>query len=568
MQKKSLTITRISLQSEFGAIAPVRLAFIDFLLTLGINDEEKEGWKLVFTELLNNAIEHGCAGRTTDTIQVEWYQTRNQVKVSIHQPGTGPTDEQLQSPQLPDDPLAEGGRGLYIIRSFIDDWQVLRGADRMQFTVEKTYPHLNHTLAVNAEVDEILDELSDCYENLTLFHRLGDALKHGQAFGELLNETVQLFLEAGGYDLAHLEIEKGSPLVELQSMERSVFYHRLEAGATPLLERLGTAPHYAWSQGDTGAPIAVDSQLPTGGCAVPILQRNRRVALIAVANHDRTRQVLARDIRNLQSLAEIIGVGLSREIMDRETTAHRIVEHEFELAKHLQRQLLGTADKTATIAGYTCHARSIAALDLAGDHAEFGRSDDGRLLFAIIDVMGKGVSAAILAGIFRSHFLTWMQQPDLPGQLLARVNDALERQLGGRVLFITALVGCIEPATGICHYAGAGHPPALLVRGNGQLSELPSSGPPLGVIAGYHFQSERIAMACGDNLIMVTDGLYEWTARTGRSFNWEALRDWCGGHGGLCPATISDKMFAMIQSYSVRLHEDDQTLLIIQREIQ
>jgi serine phosphatase RsbU (regulator of sigma subunit) len=432
--------------------------------------------------------------------------------------------------------------------------------------VFKTYPHLNYTLSLNAEADEVLDELSDCYENLTLFHRLADALKQGLPFAEFFEQTVQLFVEAGGYDFAHVEIADDCVEAELETLSQSTFFQQLHWASKPLLEQLADAPQLSWEAGTAVAALDPRTGLPTTGCAVPLMERQRRVGVLAVANGASGKGVLARDIRNLQSLAEIIGVGLTRSIMDRETTAHRIVEHEFDLAKRLQRQLMGGAAPVHDIGGYACFIESIPALDLAGDHAELKQSDHGLLHFAIIDVMGKGVPAAILAGIFRSHFLAWCDEALSAGQFLEKVNNALESQLGGQVLFITAFVGTINPLTGQCGYAGAGHPPALLLRSSGGVMELPSCGPPLGVMAGHAFEDRTVAIQHGDILMLITDGLYEWHYIDGRMFGWDAMRRWVEDQRSTSASGILHSLLEMIRQQGGSSHADDQTILMIQRK--
>lgn len=568
MKAHAINVTQLQLTPDLGEIAEARAAFIDFLLSLGIADTEKEGWKLVFTEMLNNAIEHGDHTQPDDCVMVEWYQTQNKVILIVENSGNGPDDATLKAPQLPEDPLAEGGRGLFIIHSFIDSWSWRRGTNRFALSVEKTYPHLNYTLPINREAEEILDELSDCYENLTLFHRLADALRQQMSFGQLLIDTVSLFLEAGGYAIAHIEIAPDANEPEFDGLQHLHIFNALQVNGPSLSERLGAKPDCVWQADAPDSPTDVRDNSPTHGCAVPILDRNRLAAVLAIANPAESPQFQARDIRNLQSLAEIIGVALTRAITDRETTAHRIVEHEFGLAKQLQRQLLGDLATHQQQNGLELFARILPAAEIAGDHAEFLFGPDGKLYFSVIDVMGKGVNAAMLAGIYRSHFLTWVQQhPDAPGAFLGRVSNALETQLSGQVLFITAFAGCLDPASGRIHYAGAGHPPALRIGPQQNIVQLPSGGPPLGVIAHSHYPTETIDLPDQHSLMVITDGLYEWTTAQAAPFGFDALVEWCQSHPITSAQSFADQLFQLMTGHAADGHNDDRTLLLIKRNL-
>lgn len=566
MQMTSIHVTQYQVSPDLSAVAKLRPLFIDFLLSLGITDPEKEGWKLVFTELLNNAIEHGCRDCAGGKIKVEWYQTRNQVFLCLQHPGSGPDDALLEAPQLPEDPLAEGGRGLFIIHSFVEDWKWLRGKSGFELSVWKSYAHLNYTLPVNQEAEAILDELSDCYENLTLFHRLAEALKQGLSFDQLVAETITLFIEAGSYDLAHVEILGESNLPELNRLRGLGFHHSLQSMAGLFASAPDSHEGITWTTATPGNPLTQKGRHTTSGCAVPIFERRRKVALLAVANRSDEKNFMARDIRNLQSLAEIIGVALTRTVMDRENTAHRIVEHEFDLAKQLQRQLLGHQQRSTRERGYQVVTQCIPAFDMAGDHAEFLFDDKGELFFAIIDVMGKGVSAAILAGIFRSHFLAWSLHPEDPGSFLRKVSNSLESQLSGRVLFITAFVGRLQTSTGMLHCAGAGHPPLLLLPSAAtETVAISSEGPPLGVVRDFPYTAEHLYLQYGDTLIGLTDGFYEWKDPTGQMFGWDPLVNFITSRQGSSPEAMASDLFNLLHSQSCNSEQDDRTLLILNR---
>ena len=200
---------------------------------------------------------------------------------------------------------------------------------------------------------------------------------------------------------------------------------------------------------------------------------------------------------------------------------------------------------------------------------EVRQNSDGEYLGCVIDVMGKGVSAAILAGIFRSQFIAYSLRTRAPlGGFLERCNRALEIQLGDATMFITAYVFRLDPKTNEFAYSAAGHPPALLFRKDGSESQLQSEGPPIGLFEDATYKESSITLDPGDRIVLVTDGLYEWT--DGKTiFGWDEMLDWFREHRGETADVIWDKMNEKMIAARREINieqEDDETLLILTRD--
>jgi serine phosphatase RsbU (regulator of sigma subunit) len=55
---------------------------------------------------------------------------------------------------------------------------------------------------------------------------------------------------------------------------------------------------------------------------------------------------------------------------------------------------------------------------------------------------------------------------------------------------------------------GAGHPPLLVARHNGETESIASTSPPLGLVAGSSFSETPVRLSSGDLFLLYTDGLY------------------------------------------------------------
>jgi sigma-B regulation protein RsbU (phosphoserine phosphatase) len=69
------------------------------------------------------------------------------------------------------------------------------------------------------------------------------------------------------------------------------------------------------------------------------------------------------------------------------------------------------------------------------------------------------------------------------------------------------LYGTINVNTLICRFAGAGHPPPLILRGDGSVMNIHGEGPLLGIFAGEKFGDSQVQLRRGDRLFVYTDGI-------------------------------------------------------------
>lgn len=148
---------------------------------------------------------------------------------------------------------------------------------------------------------------------------------------------------------------------------------------------------------------------------------------------------------------------------------------------------------------------------LSGDFVEvFGPDDDLEVVCG--DVEGKGVGAAVEARHIRTTVRVAALVDRDPAFVLGLANRALfSRTDEQQTRLATAICARIRSEDGSCRVtvANAGHPPALLVRSDGQVEELQPEGPTLGIAAQATYGSATAAIAPGDTLLLHTDGVTE-----------------------------------------------------------
>jgi adenylate cyclase len=154
---------------------------------------------------------------------------------------------------------------------------------------------------------------------------------------------------------------------------------------------------------------------------------------------------------------------------------------------------------------------------VGGDLYDFVLLDSTRLFFAIADVSGKGVPAALFMAMTK----------EVLRDATARHDDALDRAFveanaritgssgdmlvaGGDMMFVTVFAGILDLTSGMLVYVNAGHDAPFLLRAGVKASELAGAGgPPLGTVDDFPYTVERRQLTSGDLLLLYTDGVTE-----------------------------------------------------------
>ena len=149
------------------------------------------------------------------------------------------------------------------------------------------------------------------------------------------------------------------------------------------------------------------------------------------------------------------------------------------------------------------------AREVGGDFYDYFLIDDTRIAFALGDVSGKGISAALFMAMTVSLLHARTLRGDDPAECLRYVNQHLFPQSLPEV-FVTACAGILDTDTGDVVYATAGHYAPVLIRASGEVHHLERT-PGIGLCLRHDFEyiSKKDHMAPGDLLVLVTDGVTE-----------------------------------------------------------
>lgn len=164
---------------------------------------------------------------------------------------------------------------------------------------------------------------------------------------------------------------------------------------------------------------------------------------------------------------------------------------------------------------------SLPATEVGGDY--YGHHVDGRggLVVTVADVAGYGLASGLLLSGLRAC-LALLEDVADPRLVCERLHHMVRRTRHDRA-FVTLAQVRLEQGGGRGEVAFAGHPPMLVVRGDGRVEEIGGSSTPLGAMDRLHLEACTFELEVGDVLLLTTDGVYETLSDAGVALGIEGL---------------------------------------------
>lgn len=293
----------------------------------------------------------------------------------------------------------------------------------------------------------------------------------------------------GPTDVTGLRLTKGQGIV----------WRAVNRNATQLVRNTKDDPDFApHVDGDTG--FITRSVL----CA-PMSVRDDRLGAIELFNKKDGGSFGADDRRVLQALAASAALALINARQAAAMAEQQAMRRELALAADIQRAML-PCDRPAE---FPIHGINMAARGVSGDFFDVVELTNGKLAFAIADVSGKGMNAALLMAKTASLFRCLAKRLDGPAAWLEAI-DAELAETGSAGMFVTMIAGLLDPLTGTVILANAGHEPPLLCCG-AEMRRIDDGMPPLGIVPEMFAQGcpESLIDLNGGALYLFTDGLTE-----------------------------------------------------------
>jgi len=235
-------------------------------------------------------------------------------------------------------------------------------------------------------------------------------------------------------------------------------------------------------------------------------------------------------------------------------------------AGRLQQMLKPKSDPQ--VEGYDITGKSISCDETGGDYYDFINPDEwGREKVGIVvaDVIGHGISAALLMTSVRASFRERILSPGNGVSIVSDVNKRLVKDIEELNLFITMFYSEIDLNEKVFRWVHAGHESALSYEPiTDNFGTLGGEGLPLGVMEDWVYEEVTMPIQPGQIILIGTDGIKEACNPQNEHFGNERLQMVMRNNHKKSAKEILDEVFDALKNFRGSAErKDDETLVVI-----
>ena len=265
----------------------------------------------------------------------------------------------------------------------------------------------------------------------------------------------------------------------------------------------------------------------------------------------------------LEVLEEVVK-GFGYSYRDYQRLVNRLQHHdkEIDLAARLQQTMLKT--EIPQFDSIQIGAISVAAQKVSGDYFNLIDHKDGTMSFAVADVIGKGIPAALAMSMIKFGMDSYGHS-QLPSDGLKRLNRVVEKNVNQN-MFVTMFYGLYEEMNHLLYCSSAGHEPGYIFRAEeNSFEEISVRGTVLGVDQHTRYDQQEIPIYIDDLIIIFTDGVTEIRDDNGEFINKSYLLNLIQEYKHMHPQDIVQLLYEALLKIQNPKKRDDLTILIIKR---
>ena len=334
--------------------------------------------------------------------------------------------------------------------------------------------------------------------------------------------------------------------------------------------------------------------------ALIIGTRMTRTVTAAVAQlHDATKHVDRGDfshripVKSSDQLADLAhsfnSMTASIEKLIQEQKEKQRLENELAIAHEVQDQLFPR--QTAGLDSLEVHGFCRPARTVSGDYYDFLAASSHKLILAVGDISGKGISAALLMATIHSAvraysveslpqmrepvavgavagsgriMATWPEGVEVsPGALLGLLNHQLYESTPPEK-YATLFLGIYDGRSHILTYSNGGHLPPVLIARDGSVRRLEAGGTVVGLFDNMTYDEGIVEMHPGEIFVAYSDGVTEPENDFGE-FGEQRLIDLVRDNRGLPLPEISQTVTIAVDNWIGDREQPDDVTLVLAR---
>ena len=313
-----------------------------------------------------------------------------------------------------------------------------------------------------------------------------DQLK-GQHFNSLLTVPARLFVQFYFFPLIKLDHQVEEMYISLKSSKGEEIPVLINA-----LQRIKEE-------------TAVECVL------IPMRKRSEYENELLLAKKETEEALKAKDIANAELEATLGKLKIQTEELlelNKQNQKYQIeTKKELELARVIQETSLTNRINNEKIQMEVFYN---ASGELSGDIYGIYQIDQHRYGIILLDVMGHGISAALITMTLQSLFQRLISSGAAADLVMKELDNHLHILFANNEEarhYSTGIYLIIDTDRKTINYVNAGHPPALWQAPDGKQAELGSTAPPLGTFEGIVFKTNTFSYRTGGRLLLYTDGI-------------------------------------------------------------
>lgn len=291
--------------------------------------------------------------------------------------------------------------------------------------------------------------------------------------------------------------------------------------------------------------------------------QSEKIALVGVGARANKEEYTTSDYNFLRSLGNLAVLSIQKTFLLEERIEKERLEEELNIAKSIQKGLL--PDPIPECDKLDIAAKNISSYQVGGDYFDILKTPDDHLLFAIGDVTGKGIPAALLMANLQAMLHVLLPVDISLSEASGQVNNIIYRNTPSDK-FITFFWGIFNPENYEFRFVNAGHnPPIWLKEGKEEPEELEEGGLILGAMpTTTPYNEHRVTFSSGDLVVLYTDGVTEAMNREEtEEFGEERLLSCIKKNRSKSAEEIQQSIIREVQAFSDDVQYDDITLIVI-----
>ena len=441
--------------------------------------------------------------------------------------------------------------------------------------VVDTHPNDGFSVKSKINLSEHRPVLTSAKESVKLRAMIDIGRNLGAAVDQVLPQIVENLLKIFPQaDCAHILLhDELTQRLELKAfMHRDPDNHELFRISRSILEKVSRTKNAILSD-----DVAHDSRFDPSDSiisynicsimAVPIMDYDKSEVLgvIQVDARSRGQKFTPEDLDMLVSLAYQVAVSCQNARLHEVAVLEKVMEREMNIANTVQRGLL--PQSSPDITNYDFYDFYRPAKYLGGDYYDYITLADGRLVFALGDVSGKGVAASLLMAKLSAEVRGGLIiEPTFTGTMQRLNRIFCDPRWNNR--FVTFFFGVLDPSTHEVCFHNAGHIPPILISLDGKAEMLGESiiGLPLGVMDDTEYPEYRFTMHSGQKLVVLSDGITDAMNAKGDYFSLNGVLKHITASHVDSVKEFGERLISAVHSFSGRIPQtDDQSLVVVGR---